>query len=150
MDFIADSMRSIDTHPAIHQASTTEGNVAHAPGVSAQPWTASPDQVLHANLLSIFCLGDPTGMLEAIWHRMPVIYEEHGASAGWDAVLKAAERFRMAIGTAPCRPVGPVIGHSGLYMLRWQAYHPGTYVASGCHLANLRDGRIDSLYSVID
>ncbi|WP_232492778.1 hypothetical protein [Novosphingobium kaempferiae] len=118
--------------------------------MNAHPWTASPDQVLHANLLSIFCLGDPTGMLKAIWHKMPVIYEEHGASAGREAVLRAAERFRMAIGTAPCRPVGPVIGHSGLYMLRWQAYHPGTYVASGCHLANLRDGRIDSLYSVID
>jgi len=150
MGFVSDSMRSIDTHLALPQTITMENHDARRRGLKPQPWTASPDQVLHANLLSIFCLGDPTGMLEAIWHKMPVIYEEHGASAGRDAVLRAAERFRMAIGTAPCEPVGPVIGHSGLYMLRWQAYHPGAYVASGCHLANLRDGRIDSLYSVID
>lgn len=152
MTFTSNSTVSIDSHLAGIANGARAGTSVRDPDslLACLPWTISPEQMLHANLLSVFWLGDPAGILGAIWHEMPVIYEEHGASAGQDAVSRAAERFRRAVGSATCQPIGPVIGHSGLYMLRWQARHDDAYVASGCHLANLRKGRIESLYSVID
>jgi hypothetical protein len=117
---------------------------------SSQTCTESVAELMRANLAMIFCVEAAESDLRAIWHAMPVIYEAEIAAAGIEAVRSAGRRFREKYCPADVRQLGPVIGHNGLFMMRWDALRDGSRIASGCHLALIRDGRIDTFYALED
>lgn len=113
----------------------------------------SPADLLKANLSHLFCEADPllrAAAFEIMWDCNPIIYDRKRAGAGPDAVLEAATRFCERMRGLACVPMWPVSGNDDLYMLRWIAGAGGGPVMSGCHVAFVRDGRIDTLYLLDD
>ncbi|TCP36080.1 hypothetical protein [Sphingomonas sp. BK235] len=120
-------------------------------GAEAVPLT--PGQLMQANLASVFCEEDEAARSAAfglLWHDDPVIYDRETAAAGRPAVLGAAGRFAKRLGSGSCTPTGSVVGHNGLYMMRWALMDGLALVGTGCHVAQIRKSRIDTLYVVED
>lgn len=106
--------------------------------------------ILRANFVSIFCTEPQDSDLRALWHAMPVIYQEDDAGAGLDAVRRAGRAFRERFSPSEMLQMGPVTGHNGLFIMRWKAVRDGRDLATGCHLAHIRDGKIETLFTIVD
>ena len=107
------------------------------------------DRLMRENLSRVFCESDPSRRMQAIdelWTTSPVAYDCELSGAGRDAVSHLAGRFLERLGGASCEVRGPICGHNGAIVLRWETRHDGRDPRAGCHMAFLRGGRIDSLY----
>jgi hypothetical protein len=107
------------------------------------------DRLMRENLSRVFGESDPSRRMlaiEELWTASPVAYDCELSGAGRDAISHVAGRFLERLDGATCEVRGPICGHSGAIILRWETRHEGRDPRTGCHMAFLRGGRIDSLY----
>ena len=145
------SAQTIETQRVEYSPHLSKSRGRVAVGSEIIPLT--PCQLMQANLAKVFCEKDDgarTAAFTVLWHDDPVIYDRETAAAGQRAVLGAADRFARRLGSRYCSPTGSVVGHNGLYMMRWVLMEGLALVGTGCHVALIRKSRIDTLYVVDD
>ena len=115
---------------------------------------ASSD-ILEQNLSLVFNERDPQKRIAALadlYTDDAVMYEPENTVTGQAAISSTVESL---LGGLPPEflfvPSGATVGHHNVFCLRWTGIIPdGTVIVSGTDIAHLRDGRIESLYVLIN
>jgi len=112
-------------------------------------------QLLQANLARVF--GERNrerrrAAIADIYAPDAVLYEPHASATGHDAINEAVDTLLMSL---PPEFVftaqGPAVGHHGIARLRWTAGPAnGPAVVTGMDVAHVAEGRIQSLYVLLD
>jgi hypothetical protein len=117
--------------------------------------TLSSEQLMHANLVRVF--GERNrqrrrAAIAEIYALDAVLYEPHTSAAGYVAINDAVEALLASLPAEfAFTAQGPAVGHHGIARLRWSAgpaNHPA--VVTGTDVAHVADGRIQSLYVLLD
>jgi hypothetical protein len=113
------------------------------------------EQLLHANLVQVFGERDRVRRQAAIaelYTPDAVLYEPETVATGHDAINEAVETLLTHLPPAfVFTAQGPVVGHHGVARLRWSAGPVnGPVAVTGTDVAHVMDGRIKSLYVLLD
>lgn len=113
------------------------------------------DGLMRANLARVF--GDPDAArrgvaIKELYAEDAVLYEPHAAVQGHAAIAAAVTQL---LGGLPPHfvfdAIEPATGHHGTGRLKWRSGPPGGPAAvTGMDLAQIRDGRIHSLFVFLD
>jgi SnoaL-like domain len=111
--------------------------------------------LLQANLVRVFNERSAERRLQAL-HELytpdAVLYEPQNLVTGYTAI--SATVGALLAGLPPgfaFTATGPAVGHHGLWCLRWQAGPPdGSVAITGTDVAQVQDGRIKTLYVLLD
>jgi len=116
---------------------------------------AGYEPLLHANLVRVF--GERNrerrqAAIAEIYAPDAVLYEPDATATGHDAINEAVETLLANLPPAfVFTAQGPAIGHHGIARLRWTAGPPnGPAAVTGTDVAHVADGRIQSLYVLLD
>ena len=115
----------------------------------------SPSIILERNLSLVFNERDPQKRIAALadlYTDDAIMYEAENIVTGQAAISSTVD---FLLGRLPpgfrFYPTGAAVGHHDLTCLRWTGSIPdGTVIVSGTDVAHLKDGRIASLYVLID
>lgn len=123
--------------------------------VSQPTATAAYARLLHANLTRVFGERDRARRQAAVaelYAPDAVLYEPHAVATGHAAIDDAVETLLTHLPPAfVFTAQGPVVGHHGVARLRWAAGPlNGPAVVTGTDVAYVADGRIQSLYVLLD
>jgi len=117
--------------------------------------TTSFEQLLHANLARVF--GERNrerrrAAIAEIYAADAVLYEPDATATGHDAIDDAVEALLTSLPpTFVFTALGPAVGHHGVARLRWAAGPAnGPAAVTGTDVAHVADGRIHSLYVLLD
>lgn len=113
------------------------------------------NHLLHANLARVFTERDAAkrdAAIAELYVADPIMYEPDNVVKGRAAISAAAGRLLEQFGASfRFTPAGPVVGHHGLAMLRWEGGSEGEPVAvTGTDVAEIVDGRIASLWVLLN
>jgi hypothetical protein len=111
--------------------------------------------LLQANLVRVFNERSAERRLQAL-HELytpdAVLYEPQNLVTGHTAISATVDA--LLAGLPPgfaFTATGPAVGHHGLWCLRWQAGPPdGPVAITGTDVAQVQDGRIKTLYVLLD
>lgn len=123
--------------------------------VSQPTATAAYERLLHANLTRVFGERDRARRQAAVaelYASDAVLYEPDAVATGHAAIDDAVETLLTHLPPAfVFTAQGPVVGHHGVARLRWAAGPlNGPAVVTGTDVAYVADGRIQSLYVLLD
>ncbi|PZR92419.1 MAG: hypothetical protein DI537_13575 [Stutzerimonas stutzeri] len=114
------------------------------------------DSLMQANLARVFNERDADKRIESIgelYAEDAVLYEPPDTTAAGHAAISEAVR-RLLASLPPdfaFAATGPALGHHGIGRLHWRAGSPhGPAAVHGMDIAQLRDGRIQSLHVFIE
>jgi hypothetical protein len=113
------------------------------------------DHLLRSNLERVFNERDPARRaeaIEALYVADPVMYEPDAVVSGRAAISAVAGKLLEQFGSDfAFVPEGKGVGHHGMGSLRWHAAPRGKPAAvTGMDMAAIRDGRIASLWVLLD
>ena len=113
------------------------------------------EQLLNANLVRVFGERNPErrrAAIAEIYARDAVLYEPDAMATGHDAINEAVEELLASLPAGFAFIAnGPAVGHHGIARLRWSsAPVNGPVAVTGTDVAHIADGRIQSLYVLLD
>jgi hypothetical protein len=123
---------------------------------ASQPMTTEGyEPLLHANLVRVFSERDRPRRQAAIaelYAPDAVLYEPDAVATGHEAIDQAVETLLTQLPLAFVFTArGPVVGHHGVARLFWTAGPAkGPVAVTGTDVAHIADGRIQSLYVLLD
>ena len=115
----------------------------------------SEEPLLQENLVRVFSERNRErrrASIAEIYARDAVLYEPGASATGHAAIDEAVEALLASLPTAfVFTAQGPAVGHHGIARLRWTSGPPGgPPVVTGTDVAHVADGRIQSLYVLLD
>lgn len=133
----------------------TGGSTPNPGGTEATGDPIDFDALLQAHLAGVFNERDPArrrAALKQLYTEDATLFEPGTAVTGHDAISAAVDALQASLPREfVFTALGPAVGHHGVARLRWSAGPPGGPAAvTGTDVAHIENGRIKSLYVLLD